>query len=72
MQDWFEYEEARYQLQYAFGRGRPTWIIHDEDQADRAVLADRVGNTELGLVRERSSNHIYPQGQLNWVEREAA
>lgn len=72
MQDWFEYELARYHLQFVFGRSRPTWIIHDEDQADRAVLADRPGNTELGLVRERGSNWSYPQGQIAWVEREAA
>lgn len=70
MQDWFEYELSRYHLHAVFGRARPTWIIHDEDQADRAVLADRAGNSELGLVREKGSNWSYPQGSIGWLERE--
>lgn len=69
MADWFEYETARYHLHYVFGRSRPTWIIHDEDQADRALLADRAGNTELGLAREAGANWIYPQGSVQYVER---
>lgn len=70
MEDWWEYELARYHLQFVFGRSRPTWIIHDEDQADRAVLADRIGNTELGLPREAGSNWFFPQGSIQWIERE--
>jgi len=70
MADYFAYELARYHLQFVFGRNRPTWIVHDEDQADRAVLADRVANSELGLVKESGSNWSHPQGLIAWSERE--
>jgi hypothetical protein len=70
MSDFFAYERARYHLQFVFGRSWPTWIIHDEDQADRALLADRAGGTELGLVREAGAGWAYPQGAIAYVERE--
>jgi len=70
MADWHEYELARYHLQFVFGAGRPTWIVHDEDQADRAVLAMRPGNSLLGLGRESGANWVYPLGQVDWVEWE--
>jgi len=69
MADWHEYEIARFHLHVLFGRSRPTWIIFDEDQADRALLADRAGGTELGLPREAGANWIYPQGAVQFVER---
>jgi hypothetical protein len=72
MADYHEYELARYHVQFLFGGGRPTWLVHDEDQADRAVLAERPGNGVLGLAREAGSNWSYPQGDVEWVEREPA
>lgn len=66
--DTFAYELARYHLQGHFGRGRATWIIHDDLQADRAVLALRPQG-RLGLARD--PGWFYPAGQVEWIEHEA-
>lgn len=65
--DYFEYELARYQLQGVFGRRRPTWLIHDEGQADRAAQAVRPPG-QLGLGAEQG--WAYPSGAVAWVEHE--
>jgi hypothetical protein len=36
-----EYELVRYHLQSLYGSGRPMWIVMDEEQAERALLAVR-------------------------------
>jgi len=62
-----EYERARYHLQGHYGRGRPMWVIFDEAQADRAVLAIRpTGRLAFGQTRE----WWYPNVQLPFVEHE--
>lgn len=68
MSDEFEYELARYHLRRIFGAGAPTWLIHDEQQADRAVLAQRVGNSELLFPRESGSGWAHQQGAIPWQE----
>lgn len=64
----FEYELARYHLQGHFGRGRPMWIIHDDVQADRAVLAIRPQG-RLGFARD--PGWFYPNAAIEWLEHEA-
>lgn len=64
-----EYELARYHLHQLFWRRRPMWIVHDHDQAERAVLAaTRLG--EQGL--QEAPGWGYRQGAITWVEHEAA
>jgi hypothetical protein len=51
--DLFEYQRARYHLgpQGHFGRRRPTWVVLDDAEAERALLAIRPVGT-LGFARE--------------------
>lgn len=66
--DLFEYESARYHLNVHFGRRRPMWLVHDDAQADRAVLAIRPTGRQ-GFVR--SAQWFYHQADIPWVEHEA-
>jgi len=53
-----------------FGKvGSPMWIIHDDQQADRAVLTMRAGGGEIGSIvtGERLTQRI---GSLTWVEHD--
>jgi hypothetical protein len=61
----FEYDLARYHLEGHFGRGRPMWLVHDDSQAERAVLAIRPAGT-LGF--ELPTNWFYPAAEVGWVE----
>jgi hypothetical protein len=63
-----EYEQsARYHIEQNFWRRRPMWIVFDDEQAERAVLAvPRMGDVEFA-VRE---GWAYPQAQLLWIEHE--
>jgi len=64
-----EYEaKARYHLQGLYADGFPMWIIFDEEQADRAVLADMpAGSLRLEYT---PGAHGYRTGQVGWRERE--
>jgi hypothetical protein len=64
-----DYSVARDQIQYQFGLNRPMWIIHDEEQADRAVLAlPRLGTIE---IEQRGRNWFYPRVDFEWTEHSA-
>ncbi len=66
-----EYDtKARYHLQGLYGEGFPMWIVFDEAQADRAVLAELpAGGLHFDLA---GGTHGYRVGQIAWREREAA
>lgn len=65
----FDYELARDHLQLQFGLNRPMWIVHDEEQADRAVLAlPRLGTIE---IEEKGAGWFYPRATFEWLEHEA-
>lgn len=61
----FEYDLARYHLEGHFGRQRPMWIVHDDSQAERAVLAIRPTG-QLGF--ELPTSWFYPTAEVGWVE----
>lgn len=64
----FEYDLARDLIQYQFGLNRPMWIVHDEEQADRAVLAVPVlGTIE---IEHRSRDWFYGRVAFEWVEHQ--
>lgn len=62
-----DYEVGRYHLQFLFGARKPTWLVHDEERAERALLAIRVpGRAGLG----QTSDYFYPNGNIPWIEYE--
>jgi len=64
-----DYELARDQIQYQFGLNRPMWIIHDDEQADRAVLAlPRLGKIE---IEQKGRGWFYPRVDFDWIEHSA-
>ena len=62
------YDQVRYHLQGHFGKGRPMWLLHDLDQADRAVLVVRAPGT-LGFGF--TPGWGWRRGKLGYVEHEA-
>lgn len=66
--DLLEYEEAaRLHLHGHFGDGRPTWILHDADEGQRAVRAIReMSGLGFPIPTGRATNET----QLAWVEYE--
>lgn len=63
-----EYDaKARYHLQGLYNEGFPMWIVFDEKQADRAVLAEMPPG-RLGFMLEPGWG--FRRAQLNWRERE--
>lgn len=67
LDDYLAYDFARYHLEGHFGRRRPTWILYDEDQAERAVLAVRPPG-RAGFRFDRGWG--YRQATVSWVEHE--
>jgi hypothetical protein len=62
-----DYDLVRYHLQGHYGARRPTWIVHNQDQADQAVLGIRPEG-ELGFGYDRDWG--YRRGVLRYVEHE--
>lgn len=62
----FDYDQARDTILHQFGLNRPMWIVHDEEQADRALLALPVlGTLE---VEQKSRGWFYGQARFSFVE----
>lgn len=64
----FDYDLALEHIQYQFGLNRPMWIVHDDAEAQAAVLAVPVLGT-IEIVR-RSRQHFYPTVSFDWIEHE--
>jgi hypothetical protein len=71
----FDYEPARFHLEHRWGGGSPMLIVHNEAQAERAVMAVRTG----GSMLEFATDTAWPDGgegrnagQLTWVEHDPA
>ncbi|HWP38950.1 MAG TPA: hypothetical protein VNL18_15495 [Gemmatimonadales bacterium] len=64
----FEYEELRRHLEENYGRHRPMWIVHDDEEAQRAVLAT-IPQEFVGLDR-RTADWFYGSGEIPWTEHE--
>lgn len=62
------YDQVRYHLQGHFGARRPMWLLHDQDQADRALLVVRPQGA-LGFGFEAGWG--YRRGTVRYVEHEA-
>lgn len=63
----FEADNLRYSLSL-YDAGRPMWIIPDEAQADRSLLAVHPGG-RFGLAQTRE--FFFPSGELPFVESQA-
>jgi hypothetical protein len=61
------YDQVRYHLQGHFGARRPMWLLHDQAQADRAVLVVRPQQS-LGFGFEPGWG--YRRGTLTYLEHE--
>jgi hypothetical protein len=62
-------DAADYHIRGHFhGYRRPMWIVHDEAQAERAVLADPAVNDLYSLRHDRGWSRR--QGSVAWIERE--
>lgn len=66
LSDFFEYEQVRLQLRGIFGEGFPTWLVADDEQAERAVLAVRPADSPLSFPYP--TGYGYRAGQVPWVE----
>ncbi|HEX6938207.1 MAG TPA: hypothetical protein VF158_02255, partial [Longimicrobiales bacterium] len=67
LEDYLAYDQARLHLEGGFGHRRPTWIVYDERQAERAVLAVRTpGRSGFRF----DSGWAYRQQDLVWQEHE--
>jgi hypothetical protein len=73
MRNDFEYETARFHLEQRWGRGHPMLIVHNEAQAERAVMAVRTGGSMLGFETDASwpdGNEGRNQGRLSFQEHD--
>jgi hypothetical protein len=64
----FDDELARYHLEGHYGAGRPMWVIHDSDEADRAFLAIRPEGSVIGTRRD--ARYFFPQAEIPYEEHE--
>lgn len=63
-----EFEQARYHFDGLFFRERPMWLVHDDEEAEKALLVKRVpGST--GLIQVEGDWSEF-QVQFDWVELE--
>lgn len=67
LKDVFVYDQARLHLEGLFGSGWPTWIVYDEDQADRAILALAPLGT-VGFVLAAGTDWSNKQAQIRFIE----
>ena len=69
LSDFFEYDQVRFHLRGLFGAGLPTWLLADDEQAERAVLARRPAGA-MGFPFP--TDWGYRAGQIPWIEHEPA
>lgn len=77
MRNDFEYEPARFHLERLWGElDSPMLIVHNEAQAERAVMARRVGGSMLGFgasdTEWADAGEGRSHGQLSWLEHDKA
>lgn len=73
MRNDFAYEEARWHLETLWGRGTPMLIVHNDAQAERAVMAVRTAGSMLGFETDASwpdGNEGRNMGRLAWQEHD--
>lgn len=63
----FDYDLVRYHLRGVFGEGFPSWLVMDDEQADRAWLAVRSGEYQ---TYGYEGDEPYRKGGFAWVEHE--
>jgi len=71
----FDYELARFHLDHRWGEGAPMLIVHNEAQAERAVMATRVGGSMLGFETDvgwPDGGEGRSQGELTFIEHDKA
>lgn len=71
----FDYELARFHLEHRWGGGSPMLILHNEAQAERAVMATRVGGSLLGFQADTGwpdAGEGRVEGELTWQEHDPA
>ena len=61
------YDAVRLMLQGHYGMGRPCWLLHDSEQADRALLVRRPSNDQ-GFRFDTGWG--WRQGTLDYIEHE--
>lgn len=67
---WTEYfEQARYHIEEQFLRGHRMWVVHDEDQAEKALMAYApAGVAGFDVPQGRA----FPEGRIPYHEHEPA
>lgn len=69
----FDYEPARFHLEHRWGSGSPMLIVHNEAQAERAVMVVRTGGSLLGFETDTAwpdGGEGRSMGQLTFVEHD--
>jgi len=69
----FEYEVARFHLERRWGGGSPMLMVHNEAQAERAVMTIRTGGSMLGFEATeqwRDAGEGRVQARLAWEEHD--
>lgn len=63
----YEYDQFRYHLEQRFGGGSTMVIVHDDSQAERAVMAQRAGG-RFGFQGVADWPDAYRVGAFDWME----
>lgn len=66
LSDFATYDQARYHVGGHFAANRPMWICHDDQQAERTLLAVRDGD----LRWTHETDWGYRRAMVGWVEHE--
>ena len=66
----FEYDQFRYHFEQRFAAGAPMVIVHDDSQADRAVMAIRRDTGAFGFRTPNATEwpDAFRVGEFSWVE----